>query len=185
MWCNRTPLPGAYLGRLRVTASAVVLSGMLSAGALAQSPSTLNGADSELEAEALSAEAGLEAEESQSVTSEELYRNFKRRFEARGGARNFRISVTTARGVTPPGRTSCEAGLDLPAGSVEITCKNLDDSVDAFLIDNQDAPGDSVLPEAHDTITPLGRLDAAGRGAVRVSWRGWARTSSRIRTRTW
>ena len=159
MWCKWTALSAAGLGRWHITI--VVLAGLAAAhvpSVSAQEAALDDPAD----------ETNLTAGEADGVTGDDLYKTFKNAFEAAGGAKSFRIGVAPARGVTPPGDVKCLADVDLVGGTVDIVCENLSAPADVYLVDNQPVEGDSVLPEAHDSVILVGRLEAGPDGSANL-----------------
>jgi cytochrome c peroxidase len=101
-----------------------------------------------------------------SVSSDDLYQEFKTAFEAAGGARNIDIRVGPMRGLTPQSDLSCRIRFNLPAGTVRVGCTGVAEPTDVYLVANQPVEGDTVLAEAHDQITLAGSVAPGGTGFV-------------------
>jgi hypothetical protein len=93
------------------------------------------------------------------------YEAWETLYTATGGDANVRIGLGYIKGLsTETLPWSGEARLDLLAGDVEIAVAEAAGlPLEAWLVDNQPHPGDTVLPEPGDRMVRLGRLDANGR----------------------
>lgn len=97
-----------------------------------------------------------------------LYEEWQQRYVATGGDRDVRIGLGYVKGLTPAATGARgTARLDLLAGTAQVTVSGLDEPAEVWLVDNQDGPGRSVMPETGDHMVKLGRLSPAG--TVRAS----------------
>lgn len=84
-----------------------------------------------------------------------------------GGDRSVVVRLGHADGLsTRPTRARGQALLDLVEGSVRVEVEGLDGPADAWLIDDQEGPGRSMLPEPGDHMVRVGRLAGGARSVT-------------------
>jgi cytochrome c peroxidase len=97
------------------------------------------------------------------------YASWKAGYEGNGGNRNFQVALGWGRGLSSE-HTQGQgiARIDMVRGSARIVVDGLDpaEGWDAWLIDNQEGPNRSSLPERGDLMHRLGRLRKEGDHAV-------------------
>lgn len=96
------------------------------------------------------------------------YREWEAAYVKNGGDRNMVLPLGFAKGLsTEHSAASGSARLDLIDGAVAVEVRGFPkaESFDVWLIDNQEGPGLSVLPEPGDTMLRLGNLALEGKTA--------------------
>lgn len=87
-----------------------------------------------------------------------------------GGDRSVEVRLVHAEGLsTRPMRARGQAFLDLVEGTVRVEVQGLDGPADAWLIDDQEGPGRSMLPEPGDRAVRVGRLAGGARSVARAN----------------
>jgi cytochrome c peroxidase len=97
------------------------------------------------------------------------YASWKAGYEGSGGNRNFQVALGWARGLSSEHtQGQGRARIDMTRGSARVEVDGLDPAAgwDVWLIDNQEGPNRSSLPERGDLMHRLGRLRQEGRRAV-------------------
>jgi cytochrome c peroxidase len=97
------------------------------------------------------------------------YASWREGYERSGGNRNFEVALGWSRGLSSEhtqGRGL--ARIDMIGGTARIEVDGLDpaEGWDVWLVDNQDGPHRSSLPESGDLMHRLGRLTKEGNRAV-------------------
>lgn len=90
---------------------------------------------------------------------EGVYRDWQVEYVKQGGDRHTVIGIGWARGMSNEFSTARgRVDLDMIGGRLTAEVQGLDFPADVWLLDNQDAPGKTVIPEAGDRMVRLGRL---------------------------
>ncbi|HWM91845.1 MAG TPA: hypothetical protein VN493_13855 [Thermoanaerobaculia bacterium] len=100
---------------------------------------------------------------------ESLYQTWKAGYERGGGNRNYLIALGWSRGIsTEHTYASGLARIDMVGGTARVEIDNVEASDDweVWLVDNQEGPERSTLPEPGDLMHRLGRLSRDGSRAV-------------------
>ncbi|HVG06170.1 MAG TPA: hypothetical protein VNM67_00530 [Thermoanaerobaculia bacterium] len=98
-----------------------------------------------------------------------LYQTWKASYERSGGNRNYLISLGWSRGLsTEHTYARGFARIDMTRGAARVEIDDLDTAKDwdVWLIDNQEGPQRSALPERGDRMHKLGGLSRSGPKAV-------------------
>ncbi len=95
---------------------------------------------------------------------ERFYLGWQRGYLARGGDRNVDISVAWTRALsTEPSRGRGRVHLNLIDGTVRAEVRDLNGQpADLWLVDNQEGPGMTVLPQVGDRMIKVGSLRIQG-----------------------
>jgi cytochrome c peroxidase len=94
-----------------------------------------------------------------------LYQTWKANYERSGGNRNYVIPLGWSRGLSSePTEARGFARIDMLRGAAHVEIDGLDaaEGWDVWLIDNQEGPQRSALPERGDLMHKLGRLSRTG-----------------------
>jgi len=113
--------------------------------------------------------APAEARMAEKGKLESLYQTWKASYERSGGNRNYLISLGWSRGLSTEHTYAAGlARIDMIGGAARVEIDGLDASEgwDVWLIDNQEGPQRTALPERGDRMHRLGRLYRAGSRAV-------------------
>lgn len=96
-----------------------------------------------------------------------VYSQWQARYVKNGGDRNVIVGLGWVRGLSQEFSTALgRVDLDMLHGEVSAEVEGLGDTAaDVWLVDNQDGPGKSVMPEAGDRMVRVGRLEPQGRRA--------------------
>lgn len=92
---------------------------------------------------------------------ERVFQDWQQAYESNGGDQRVVVGLGSSRGLTTEATSvSGRVDLDMLSGSVTARLEGFygDESLDLWLIDNQEGPGKSVLPEHGDHMARLGRL---------------------------
>ncbi|MFL6263300.1 MAG: hypothetical protein ACJ76Y_26695 [Thermoanaerobaculia bacterium] len=94
-----------------------------------------------------------------------MYAEWQARYVKNGGDRNVIVGLGWVRGLSKEFSTALgRVDLDMPRGEVSAEAEGLGDTAaDVWLVDNQDGPGKSVMPEAGDRMVRVGRLEPQGK----------------------
>ncbi len=103
--------------------------------------------------------AGAEADQALSKSADSAYDSWKKWYERVGGDRQSSVSLGPIRGISPSTGIRGSVSLNLIDGTVSASLRRLDSPVDLWLIDNQEGPGKSFLPEEGDRMVLLGRVE--------------------------
>jgi cytochrome c peroxidase len=110
-----------------------------------------------------------EARMAQKGKLDSLYRTWRAGYERSGGNRNYVIALGWSRGLSTE-HTDARgiARIDMTRGAARVEIEDLDTAKgwDVWLIDNQEGPQRSALPESGDRMHKLGRLYRSGAKAV-------------------
>jgi cytochrome c peroxidase len=95
---------------------------------------------------------------------ERFYLGWQKRYLARGGDRNVDISLAWTPSLsTEPSQARGRVHLDLIAGSLRAEVRGLDGQpADLWLVDNQEGPGMTALPQPGDRMIKVGSLRTNG-----------------------
>jgi cytochrome c553 len=96
-----------------------------------------------------------------------VYSEWQARYAKNGGDRNVIVGLGWVRGLSQEFSTALgRVDLDMLHGEVSAEVEDLGGTAaDVWLVDNQDGPGKSVMPEAGDRMVRVGRLEPQGRRA--------------------
>jgi cytochrome c peroxidase len=96
-----------------------------------------------------------------------VYSEWQARYVKNGGDRNVIVGLGWVRGLSQEFSTALgRVDLDMLHGEVSAEVEGLGDTAaDVWLVDNQDGPGKSVMPEAGDRMVRVGRLEPQGKRA--------------------
>jgi cytochrome c553 len=96
-----------------------------------------------------------------------LYAEWQARYVKNGGDRNVVVGLGWVRGLSKEFSTALgRVDLDMMRGEISAEAEGLGDmAADVWLVDNQDGPGKSVMPEAGDRMVRVGRLEPQGKRA--------------------
>lgn len=92
---------------------------------------------------------------------EGVFQDWQESYQASGGDRRVTVGLGSARGLTTEATSvRGRVDLDMLSGSLTARLEGLygDETLDLWLVDNQDGPGRSVLPEHGDHMARLGRF---------------------------
>ena len=94
-----------------------------------------------------------------------MYAEWQARYVKNGGDHNVIVGLGWVRGLSKEFSTALgRVDLDMPRGEVSAEVEGLGDTAaDVWLVDNQDGPGKSVMPEAGDRMVRVGRLEPHGK----------------------
>jgi cytochrome c peroxidase len=95
------------------------------------------------------------------------YAEWQARYVKNGGDRNVIVGLGWVRGLSKEFSTALgRVDLDMLRGEISAEVDGLEGTAaDVWLVDNQDGPGRSVMPEAGDRMVRVGRLEPQGRRA--------------------
>jgi hypothetical protein len=94
-----------------------------------------------------------------------MYAEWQARYVKNGGDHNVIVGLGWIRGLSKEFSTALgRVDLDMPRGEITAEVEGLGDTAaDVWLVDNQDGPGRSVMPEAGDRMVRVGRLEPHGK----------------------
>ncbi|HET9211227.1 MAG TPA: hypothetical protein VFR03_12550 [Thermoanaerobaculia bacterium] len=94
-----------------------------------------------------------------------MYAEWQARYVKNGGDHNVMVGLGWIRGLSNEYSTALgRVDLDMPRGEISAEVEGLGDTAaDVWLVDNQDGPGRSVMPETGDRMVRVGRLEPRGK----------------------